>query len=437
MNKITDKAKDEKRCPFSHKICAREGLILLIICALAIAIRLVFCLNFVDLNTNYYWEYGEIAKNIIHGKGYSLWYYTGGPVAEYLFNPAVQPHPSAYMPPGYVFYLLLFFTINHALLRNFGILLGHIILSTLAIIITYHFTKKFISSCSALIAAALVAFLPEFIYATASFTPTLFYHATVLLILTLLYNSRNSYSSKMLIGIAVLMSITIYFHPDFALFTVLVFVFLLIHRRIKCFIKIAGVMILLLIPWVIRNYIVFDNHFVPFTTSFGLNFYRGHNPYFIVAWGDETIDRQLKKYQNDKLFEIKMNEIYVSHAFNTIKAQPAKELLNSFVKIFHLWIFNPRDSRTRNLLYVIPWFIVLGLFIFGAAKTCSWQGHYYTYLFLIFTTVIAVVFFVLPRYQTMMKIALIPLAAYGAEKIIEGIAPRLANKGVLKNQREI
>ncbi|MFZ0452101.1 MAG: hypothetical protein WCE54_08280 [Ignavibacteriaceae bacterium] len=40
-------------------------------------IRLAATFSFVDLKKDYYWEYGEISKNIIHGNGYSLFYFNG------------------------------------------------------------------------------------------------------------------------------------------------------------------------------------------------------------------------------------------------------------------------------------------------------------------------------------------------------------------------
>ena len=55
----------------------RQRRIIGILCVLAVIVRVLFCVIFVDLNRDDYWEYGEIAKNIKHGKGYSLWWYDG------------------------------------------------------------------------------------------------------------------------------------------------------------------------------------------------------------------------------------------------------------------------------------------------------------------------------------------------------------------------
>lgn len=261
-----------------------------ILCMAAFAARAAFCLLFVDLKQDYYWEYGEIGKNLLHGKGYSLWYYTENKW-EHLFNRDAQPHPSAYMLPGYVVYLLPFLLIKNVVARNLLLLGSHILLAVVLIPLTYHFTKRYFSARSALWASAFVALLPEFVYATTSYTPTVLYHVAIMLLLLLLYDDQNMQSTKAQIGIALLMLFTIYLRPEFLLFAGIILVCLLKQRNIKGALVIGGMIVLLLLPWQMRNYATF-HRFVPLGTSFGLNFYRGHNPDAIASWGMKIPSRQ-------------------------------------------------------------------------------------------------------------------------------------------------
>jgi len=103
--------------------------------------------------------------------------------------------------------------------------------------------------------------------------------------------------------------------------------------------------------------------------------------------------------------------MYFEESFKTIKSQPLKEILNSFAKIFQLWIFDPNWEYSLHPLYFLPWLITLFLALSGIIRNYSWTRFEIFYLFLITTTIIAILFFVIPRYQTMFKILLLPFAA--------------------------
>lgn len=395
-----------------------------LLCVLAVIARLLFCFHYADLNSDNYWEYGEIAKNVYYGKGYSLFYYEGDTL-QYMFNEDADPHKSAFMPPGYVYYLLSSFAVRNVPVRNFLIILGQIALHVFVVMIAYLFSKRYFSERAAFVSAAFVAFSPDFIYAALSYTPTVFYHLTVIMLLLLLYDEKNATNTKTLTGTALLITATIYFRSEFALFAVLILLSFLFRKNIKGFLSVGSIILLLVLPWQIRNFKIFGPNFVPLTTNFGHNFYRGHNPYFLGKFPDESIHQQAKVFEKNDSFEMNLNMVYLHHALESIKDQPLKELKNIFVKIFHLWIFNPSEPRTRNIFYFVPWIIILLLFVIGAVKTCSWQKHHFAYLFLAHTTVIAILFVAIPRYQTMMKIVIISFAGYGAEIMIRHIGKQL------------
>lgn len=389
---------------------------LVMICIIAAISRILFCLLFLDLQSDYYWEYGETAKNLYSGKGYSLFYWDGDHY-EFLFDEAAQPQPSAFMPPGYVVYILPFLTVENILVRNCFLLFGQIFLGVLCIVITYIFTRQYFSEVSAVISAALIALSPDFIYASVSYTPTIFYHVFVVSVLILLYEKRSVLNVGTLIGTALLLTITVYFRSEFLLFAIFILISFLIRRSFRAFIGVGSLIVLLLLPWHIRNARTFDRSSVALTTNFGLNFYRGHNPYSIGNWDDKSVEREMKTIEMGESYELRMNDAYLRHALESIKAQPVRELQNTLMKIFHLWLFNPDEPRTLSIVYIVPNFGILFLFLFGAAKTWSWHKHQYTYLFLIYSTVTAILFFALPRHQAMMKIGMIPFAGAGAEII--------------------
>jgi hypothetical protein len=177
-----------------------------------------------------------------------------------------------------------------------------------------------------------------------------------------------------------------------------------------------GIIILIILPWQVRNYVVFDK-IIPITTNSGLNLYRGHNPYGISVWADDSLNAQIRSVRNEEDFEVKMNDIYLESAFTSIKENPDKEIVYPFIKLYNLWIINTSDNRTFNIIYLIPWVVFLLFSVYGLFKSGSWNVHRFSYLYFIFFSIVAIIFFALPRYQTMMKIALVPFAAMGVEML--------------------
>jgi hypothetical protein len=129
--------------------------------------------------------------------------------------------------------------------------------------------------------------------------------------------------------------------------------------------------------------------------------------------------RELKQLEPGVDFELRMQGIFVARAWDTIVNNPWHSLTNGFVKVVHLWVISPNDDRAQNLWYLVPWGFIMFFFLIGMGATRSWRRHTYLYLFLICSSLVAFVFFALPRYQTMMKTAIVPFAAYGIETLLK------------------
>ncbi len=316
------------------------------------------------------------------------------------------------MPPGYTAFLYPFFFIHNDIVRNLFILLLQILLSAVNAFILYYLTRKLLSEKAAIIAALIYALLPEFIYASANINIVVLYHTGVLGLFYLLQNEEGFADYKKL-GIFILISVfLIYLRFEFILFVILLTTLFFKRFGIKKVSIIYAAILLALSPWFIRNYQTFEK-FPLLSTSAGLNLYRGHNEYFVGNWGDDTLDDKLKRFQISPNYEIEANRIYAKEAINFIVNNPVKEFKYSFQKIFNLWVFNDDDRRTESLFYKIPNLLILFLFLFGLIRTVSINKYKYFYLFFIFSSLISIAFFALPRYQTMLKVMMLPLAAEG------------------------
>lgn len=381
----------------------------------------MFIFSYADLSGENAWEYGEIARNVIDGKGYSLFYIEENDI-KFEYDPEARPWPSAYMPPGYVALLVPFMAIGNDYAGMAALFVFQGLLHLLTIIFIYNFTKITLGNAAAIASGGILALLPEFIYASSVAGTTAVYHLLAAAILIALMFFDDKIPRRTAIIIAIFFAVLIYFRSEAIVLFGIYILFLLIKNRPKIAIISAFIVFFAVLPWTARNYLVFDE-FVPMSNSGGLNFYRGHNPYFPGSWGDEEIRRELINAAGPD-FELRMNDIYRDHAIRHIANDPLGEIPVSFEKIIHLWIYDPYDSRTRHPLYLWPWIIVLILSIYGIIKAPRKRRFMWIYIFLAYHTLLAVAFFAIPRYQTMMKFALLPFAGYGLTLLVDRFLSR-------------
>jgi len=390
--------------------------ILLIILVIGFIARIGFMLIYSDVEKDYYWEFGNIVKNLQAGNGYSLFYFRNDTLQQD-YKPLVKPYPSAFMPPAYVYYLYPFLKIDNVRSRNILIFISQIILNLLLILSIYYFSSKYFSERIGIISAVIVALLPEFIFSCVTYNAVIHYHLLIIISLFLMMD-RNFFSdNKKIIPFFILSVLIMYFRSEFSVFLLIIFISFLFKKQFKLFFSGAAIIIILFSPWVIRNYIVFDK-FIPFTTSGGLNLYRGHNDIAIGNWGSWEFTNEIKNKSTPDNYEINYNEFYFNKAKEFISNNLISEVKYVFIKIYNLWIINPGDARSFNLAYLIPSLLILILAVIGFIKSFSLLKYKYIYIFLFYSTLMAVVFLALPRYQTMMKIALVPFAAYSIDLII-------------------
>ncbi len=397
---------------------------ILLIVLFGLLLRLFAVFYFGNFKSDFYWEYGEIAKNILKGNGYSLFYIDNSKL-EFHVTSDSNPTKSAYMPPGYTYFLLPFIKIDNVGVRNALIYLVQAIISTLVIFLIYVLTKKMFDIKTALLAAFISAVLPEFIYSCLSFTPTVIYQLLVVSILIVTFKLTER-KQIYIYGFGVLLAITIYFRSEFILFGFIVFITFIFYKMYRQSVQIILIILILISPWIIRNIITF-NEFVPLSTSFGLNLYRGNNPYNIGDWGDEKTNEEISKIKGDNL-EVRMNNIFQDEAFAYILHNPAEVIKNIFVKEYYFWIINKNDKRTYNPAYLLPSVFLLIFFIYGTIKSFNWQKFKYLYLFIIYSNLIIVIFFPMLRYQSMMKAAIIPFCSFGILKTYYYIKSGLLKK---------
>jgi 4-amino-4-deoxy-L-arabinose transferase-like glycosyltransferase len=375
-----------------------------------------------DLNQTEFYEYGEIAENLYAGKGYSL-FYPGDDQLNFRSFEEADPQPSAYMPPAYVYFLFPFFLIKNFAVRAAAIIFVQIIISVITIYLMYSYASRFFGERYGLMAAAFSALNPEFIYSVKSITPTVIFHFLILLLFLLLYKFLAGKNLRTLLFASAITAALIFLRSETLLLAMFIWLYFFYKKEYKHVLAYIAVVVVLISPWVIRNYAVFDEA-IPLTTNFGINLYRGNNEFGIGVWGTPQMINDVIISSKNKPLEIAMNNLYKKKAADFIFSQPKIAITNAFLKLFDLWIYNMHYERIKNYaaMFVYPFFFLFSLL--GFIRFYAPHKFAFEICFFIASSISAMIFFTIPRYQTMLHIIMIPFFAAGIMFLYEKMGPK-------------
>lgn len=321
----------------------RSGRVILgTLVALAFVIRLVYVLlnpspPIVDDSLHY----DDIASNLAAGNGFSM-------SSEHLLEadrPAGGgPGPTARRPPLYPVFLSLFY-------RAFGhnylaVLIAQAILGTLVCYLIYALAMAaFGRRLAAQVALGLAAIYPPFVkYCAGLLTETIFLLLTVAAFLAAhAVVTRGRLCASVLAG--VLGGLATLCRPTAMFFLPLHGVFLLwalkgpapARRWISHMLAYAVAFMLVLSPWWIRNYIVFDA-FIPGFTSAGYNLFMGTYP---PSRGLANVDpglypEDLKRALEGK-GEVETDAVFRRAAFKNVTEHPLEYAKLVSMKLVRGW----------------------------------------------------------------------------------------------------
>jgi 4-amino-4-deoxy-L-arabinose transferase-like glycosyltransferase len=194
-------------------------------------------------------QYHEIAANLAAGKGFSHTF------------PQVLDHPTAFRPPLYPFLLSLWYRLvgsDPVAGRVFGVIIG-----VAVVLAVFWVVKRHGSRTAGLVAAGLVAVFPPLI---ANDIVTLTEGLSLLLIVLLLDAAirRRWALTGLLCGLLTLA------RPSAQFLIVLVAIWFLFKLDWKRAAASAGICVLLVTPWVVRNAVVLDRPVLVTSNGFNL-----------------------------------------------------------------------------------------------------------------------------------------------------------------------
>jgi len=341
------------------------------------------------LYTEDYWEYGEIAKQLLARHGYSF------PFTDENLNfiPG-QFYSTALMPPAYVFFLLPFLLVQDVLIRNLLLFGSQIFLSLLAIRFTYSYSIEKFGKTAALLILGFQAFYPEMIFACCTAGPTIWFHFLFAAFIFSASARKNPILRGLIAGLLIL------FRSEAILLIGLISAFEFWQGARKPVLISALLMSLTIFPWLLRNQLIFGKPML--SASVGVNFFRGNNSGSIGDWPVFAQSSWNAMKSNSGTFEQTLDAAALSMAVDWVKAEPSKFILRLGEKYFRFWVIDFSDVRTHSVFYWLPWLICLPAGIIGLRKMRPGISEPIVLLFLCYILVV-LIFFPQPRYLSLVK----------------------------------
>ncbi len=375
--------------------------LLILILVVAVLLRIVVALSMGDKVTvlpgiQDQVSYDALARSLLDGRGYSFtknWY---------PFTPANTP--TAHWSFVYPLYLAGIYALTgyHPLAAR---LVQSIVGGALICFLIYKIGRRVVNEDTGLAAAGLAAVYGYFIYYNAALMTETFSIVSVLLALHLGLEIKEQPTLRRWLALGLTLGLATLLRQ-----TILVFVpFLLLwlfwelrkaNVRLWYFAVPVVVMVLLIAPWTIRNYVVFQ-HFLPINSNAGYALYASNHPHLGTQWSNENIVVPVPEELSGQN-EAQLNDALSQKAVEFMLADPQRYLLLTMNKTLEFFKFWPsRDSGLiSNLNRVLSFGLYLPFMVVGLYLSFSrWRNSLLLYLFIIIHTAIHLLSWPAPRYR--------------------------------------
>ena len=368
-------------------------------------------------------------------------------------------NPSAWVVPGYSFFLsLVYWVFGLGLSSLTAVRIIQVILSVLTILVIYRVALRLQGRKVGIAFVVLAGLYPPFFLANEYLLTEVLY--TFLLSLVVLFGFRllEKASWRNALAFGVLLAVSAYVRPPAAIWGIVPFVLLLKKvpfRRVAAVSAVALIAFCLcLSPWWIRNARIYER-FVPFTTNTGFTLVRG-----TYAMFDPANDRQFRDgmISRDELLtpteELRANEYYTGLAVDRIGQQlreeparffygRAKATADSFVTPTYPFSSLAGSHRTLAEGVKKACQVLQALVILLPAFLALWIRRRDRRLWLIaalpiLNGLIYAAFFILPRYVFPVMPAILLLSSIGWVYLVDrGRSLRKCSRAAEKSSRDM
>jgi len=373
-----------------------------------------------DLYSSNVNEWNILLENLINYKS----------LAFYSFNGELVP--SAFLPPMYAFFLYLVKATTS--FEETGLLylvaFIQILMSTYSIYLFYQINQNFFSNKLSLINSFIFSIIPANIIICGQISSITLQIVFSLLFLKFLFLAIGKPTNKNIFIFSIVSGFLILTRGEFILVFSFILFFIFIKKKIKLvnFIKILILVVLVISPYVTRNYMHFDEIFI--VKSLGYNLWKGNNQLSSVE-GYENLKRteftglknKIINLKKNKYYEINKDSIFLDEAIYNLSKNPIYYFKLFLKKIFSYYFFDINSNYPNyfNFFHIAPIVILSllsfpGIFIFY--KVNKFENKCLG-LYLLLNLIIFSIFFILPRYKLVILPIQIILMTYFIKYLIK------------------
>jgi hypothetical protein len=357
-------------------------LLIVFVCALLVRLGTMVVLETYRFKTekSFGYGYGATAKHVVLGDGFSLGYDKLG-----------APRPTAISPPGYVYLIALIFSIFGVYSVESAIVIEILqsLTAALTCLVFYHLGKRFNETVGLFSALAVAFYPPSILFSVMRISPILLVVLLLALIIHYLFKIQEHWRYRDAVICGVLMAVNALLEPVVIVFYAASCMWLLLwssgsrSAAIKCSLIMGLVSIACILPWTIRNYMVFDD-FVLVKSSMGKNLLEGNRPsgdgiIFTYEYDDVFSAEELTALKD--VSEVEKNTVMQRKAVEFIKADPGRFIRLTLKRIYYYWsLVNPYRPTPFDTLRIVTYGPVLVLAVMGALL--GWKRRKETSIFL-------------------------------------------------------
>jgi hypothetical protein len=324
--------------------------------------------------------------------------------------------PNIFMPPLYPIFLFLvkklFSNLNYYLL---SIQFIQLIFSIIGVIYLIKILSNFFSEKISYIGAYIFALFPLNVYAISQISSV-----TLQILLTIFYiyyfiKSLKISSKKNIILFSLFSACLILLRGEFFVFYFFTLFYFLLKKKIYLIISSFIITLLLISPYLIRNYLIFE--VITVTKSAGFNLFKGNNP-LSKAEGIPMLDdvEKISKDTHEKIKKIKPQDKYDLIIDNLYKEEAIKFIIDNPFRYAKLYIiklfsfiffdFNASYPNYYNIFHLLPKIIISISTLIGVFLTFKKKSPLRFFaLYYVINGLLLSIFFILPRYS----LALLPI----------------------------
>ena len=343
--------------------------------------------------------------------------------------------PNIFMPPLYPIFLFiikkilfnseLYLTVILLIQLYFHLLSAHLLKKILNLL----FEKKFSN-----LGFLIFLFFPLSIYAVGQISSI---NLQILLLLVFIYNfiKISETNSKIsIVFFSVASALLMLLRGEFFIFFIFTLIYLFLIKKNFLTILIAlFVSILVLSPYLVRNYKIFQT--ITITKSAGFNLLKGNNPLSKVEgigmwYGYDVvpdIKDELANLKPIEKYDLLSDPIFLNRAVVFIKENPSRYIKLYFKKVFSFLFVDFESSYPGyySIFNILPKILFSILSLASIIFFVSLRINLYNYFVLIYFLNIGLIsfFFILPRYT----LSLLPIQIILSMFLIKKIAKKYFN----------